>query len=203
MAGNSQMPATVDLEPVQLVAPDGTPTAECRYSRGLPAETLCWLYEMMVVTRELDTEFINLKHQGELALYASFRGQEAAQVGAVACLRKTDWLFPQYRELGAYLVRGIPPGHVGIAWRGTWHGGLEFTKKCYGTPVINHPEAAILGMGAIKGRPVVVGSEVVARPTMTLTCVFDHRVVDGAQAARFLCQLRDLIESPETALLDL
>jgi 2-oxoisovalerate dehydrogenase E1 component alpha subunit len=130
MAGNSQMPAMVDLEPVQLVAPDGTPTAECRYSRELRPETLCWLYEMMVVTRELDTEFINLKRQGELALYASCRGQEAAQVGAVACLRKTDWLFPQYRELGAYLVRGIPPGHVGVAWRGTWHGGMEFTKKC-------------------------------------------------------------------------
>jgi 2-oxoisovalerate dehydrogenase E2 component (dihydrolipoyl transacylase) len=72
-----------------------------------------------------------------------------------------------------------------------------------GAPVINHPEAAILGMGAIKPRPVVVGDEVVARPTMTLTCVFDHRVADGAQVARFLCELRDLIESPETALLDL
>ncbi len=113
-----------------LSAADGTPTAEYRYGRDLPAETLCWLYEMMVVTRELDTEFVNLKRQGELALFASCRGQEAAQVGAAACLRKTDWLFPQYRELGAYLVRGIPPGHVGAAWRGTWHGGLEFTKKC-------------------------------------------------------------------------
>ncbi len=72
-----------------------------------------------------------------------------------------------------------------------------------GVPVINHPEAAILGMGAIKPRPVVVGDEVVARPTMTLICVFDHRVADGAQAAQFVCELRDLIESPETALLDL
>jgi 2-oxoisovalerate dehydrogenase E2 component (dihydrolipoyl transacylase) len=72
-----------------------------------------------------------------------------------------------------------------------------------GVPVINHPEAAILGMGAIKPRPVVVDAEVVARPTMTLTCVFDHRVADGAQAARFICELRALIESPETALLDL
>ena len=72
-----------------------------------------------------------------------------------------------------------------------------------GVPVINHPESAILGMGAIKPRPAVVGDEVVARPTMTLTCVFDHRVADGAQVAQFLCELRDLIESPETALLDL
>ncbi len=72
-----------------------------------------------------------------------------------------------------------------------------------GVPVINHPEAAILGMGAIKPRPVVVGDQVVARPTMTLTCVFDHRVADGAQVAGFVCELRDLIESPQTALLDL
>jgi 2-oxoisovalerate dehydrogenase E2 component (dihydrolipoyl transacylase) len=72
-----------------------------------------------------------------------------------------------------------------------------------GVPVINHPEAAILGMGAIKPRPVAVGDEVVVRPAMTLTCVFDHRVADGAQAAQFVCELRDLIESPQTVLLDL
>ncbi len=72
-----------------------------------------------------------------------------------------------------------------------------------GVPVINHPEAAILGMGMIKPRPAVVGDEVVVRPTMTLTCVFDHRIADGAQAAQFVCGPRELIESPETALLDL
>ena len=72
-----------------------------------------------------------------------------------------------------------------------------------GVPVINHPEAAILGMGAIRPRPVVVGTQIAARPTMSLTCVFDHRIADGAQAAQFVCELRDLIESPETALLDL
>jgi pyruvate dehydrogenase E2 component (dihydrolipoamide acetyltransferase) len=72
-----------------------------------------------------------------------------------------------------------------------------------GVPVINHPEAAILGMGAIRPRPVVTGAQIVARPTMSLTCVFDHRIADGAQAAQFVCELKDLIESPETALLDL
>ncbi|MBX7434847.1 2-oxo acid dehydrogenase subunit E2 [Mycobacterium sp. Y57] len=72
-----------------------------------------------------------------------------------------------------------------------------------GVPVINYPEAAIIGMGSIKPRPVVVDGAVVARPTMAMTCAFDHRLVDGAQAAAFLCDLRDLIESPELALLDL
>jgi 2-oxoisovalerate dehydrogenase E1 component alpha subunit len=116
--------------PVQLLAPDGEPTSETRYSRDLPPETLAWLYEMMVVTRELDIEFINLQRQGELALYASCRGQEAAQIGAAACLRKTDWLFPQYREIGAFLIRGITPAQMGAVWRGTAHGGLGFTAKC-------------------------------------------------------------------------
>lgn len=90
----SSMAMAVDLEPVQLVAADGSPTSERRYGRDLPAETLSWLYELMVITRELDAEFVNLKRQGELALFASCRGQEAAQIGAAACLRKTDWLFP-------------------------------------------------------------------------------------------------------------
>ncbi|WP_420110073.1 thiamine pyrophosphate-dependent enzyme, partial [Mycolicibacter arupensis] len=96
----------VALEPVQLIGPDGSPTAEKRYDRDLPDETLRWLYELMVLTRELDIELINLQRQGELALYASCRGQEAAQIGAAACLRKTDWLFPQYRELGVFVTRG-------------------------------------------------------------------------------------------------
>ena len=91
--------AGVELDPVRLVGADGAPSAHQRYSRDLPPETLSWLYETMVVTRDLDTEFVHLQRQGELALYASCHGQEAAQVGATACLRKTDWLFPQYREI--------------------------------------------------------------------------------------------------------
>ncbi|MFV8267214.1 pyruvate dehydrogenase (acetyl-transferring) E1 component subunit alpha [Mycolicibacterium peregrinum] len=129
MAGMYPAPS-VDLDPVRLVDADGSPTAETRFSRDLPHETLAWLYESMVVTRDLDTEFINLQRQGELALYASCRGQEAAQIGATACLRKTDWLFPQYREIGAFLLRGITPGQMGAVWRGKWHGGTEFTSRC-------------------------------------------------------------------------
>ncbi len=123
------MPTTVDLEPIRLIGPDGLPTAESRYNRALPEETLAWMYEMMVITRDLDTEFGNLQRQGELALFASCRGQEAAQIGSAAPLRKTDWLFPQYRELGVFLLRGIPPAKIGAIWRGIWHGGLEFTHK--------------------------------------------------------------------------
>lgn len=65
-----------------------------------------------------------------------------------------------------------------------------------GTPIINFPEAAILAPGTIQKRPWVVGDEIVARDIMTLALSFDHRVIDGATAGRFLRYLADLIEKP-------
>jgi pyruvate dehydrogenase E2 component (dihydrolipoamide acetyltransferase) len=70
-----------------------------------------------------------------------------------------------------------------------------------GIPVINYPEAAILGVGAIRSRPVVVNEAIVARPTATFTCAFDHRVCDGAEAAAFLMHVRSLTEDPDLLLL--
>jgi pyruvate/2-oxoglutarate dehydrogenase complex dihydrolipoamide acyltransferase (E2) component len=66
----------------------------------------------------------------------------------------------------------------------------------FGTPIINHPESAILATGVIEPRALVVDGEVVARPAMTLSLSFDHRLLDGAQAGRALRDLADLLESP-------
>jgi pyruvate dehydrogenase E2 component (dihydrolipoamide acetyltransferase) len=64
------------------------------------------------------------------------------------------------------------------------------------TPIINCPECAILGVGRIAKRPAVVGDAIVARDQVTLSLTFDHRIVDGAPAARFLQTLVQMIESP-------
>jgi pyruvate dehydrogenase E2 component (dihydrolipoyllysine-residue acetyltransferase) len=64
------------------------------------------------------------------------------------------------------------------------------------TPIINLPECAILGMGRIVREPVMAGDQVVARERMGLSLTFDHRIVDGAPAARFLQSLVRLIENP-------
>ncbi|MBI4260261.1 MAG: 2-oxo acid dehydrogenase subunit E2 [Actinobacteria bacterium] len=66
----------------------------------------------------------------------------------------------------------------------------------YGTPIINHPEAAILAVGVIEPRALVVEATVQARPAVTLSLTFDHRLLDGAEAGRALRALADLLESP-------
>src|SRR5690625_838751 len=164
---------TVDPEPVQLIGPDGAPTAEARYRRELPEETLCRLYELMVLTRELDNELVNLQRQGELALYASCRGQEAAQVGAAACLRNTDWLFPQYRELGVFLTRGIPAWHVAASWRGTWNGGLEFIAKCCA------PISVPIGTQALHAVGAAMGAQRLGEDSVTVAFVGDGATSEG------------------------
>lgn len=64
------------------------------------------------------------------------------------------------------------------------------------TPVINPPQSAILGMHAIKDRPVVVNGEIVIRPMMNLALSYDHRLIDGKQAVAFLICIKDFIENP-------
>ncbi|MGH3634676.1 MAG: 2-oxo acid dehydrogenase subunit E2, partial [Mycobacterium sp.] len=113
------------------------------------------------------------------------------------------------RELAECVARLIRDARAGTLKPGELQGSTFTVSNLgalgldEGVPVINYPEAAILGMGSLRPRPVVVDDAVVVRPQMTLTCAFDHRVADGAQVAQFLGELRQLIESPETALLDL
>jgi pyruvate dehydrogenase E2 component (dihydrolipoamide acetyltransferase) len=71
----------------------------------------------------------------------------------------------------------------------------------YATPIINYPEVAILGLGAIEQRPVVEDGEVVARHTLPLSLSIDHRVVDGAEAAQFTNRVIEYLENPRLLLL--
>ena len=73
----------------------------------------------------------------------------------------------------------------------------------FATPIINHPEVAILGVNQIHDRPMVIDGEVVARKMMYLSPSFDHRVIDGAVAARFVSALKLILEHPQRLLLEL
>jgi 2-oxoglutarate dehydrogenase E2 component (dihydrolipoamide succinyltransferase) len=70
------------------------------------------------------------------------------------------------------------------------------------TPILNAPQVGILGMHKIQERPVVVNGEIVARPMMYLALSYDHRIVDGREAVQFLVRLKEMIEDPETLLLE-
>lgn len=75
-------------------------------------------------------------------------------------------------------------------------GGMFFT------PVINHPEVAILGTGRIMEKPTVRNGEVVVAPIMTLSLSFDHRIIDGATAQYFVNYIKELLEDPQLLILE-
>jgi 2-oxoisovalerate dehydrogenase E1 component alpha subunit len=116
---------------LQLLDPQGN-RATTRGTKGyrdraaaLTPEDLRGMYRDMVLTRRFDEEATSLQRQGELALYAPSRGQEAAQVGSAYALRPQDFVFPSYREHGVLQVRGVDPVDRLRFFRGSDHGGWD------------------------------------------------------------------------------
>lgn len=71
----------------------------------------------------------------------------------------------------------------------------------YGTPIINLPQTAVLGLHGVKQRPVTVNGQIVSRPMMYIALTYDHRVLDGREAVTFLKTIKELIEDPRKMLL--
>ena len=70
-----------------------------------------------------------------------------------------------------------------------------------GTPIINLPQTAVLGLHAIKDEPVALNGNVVIRPIMYLALTYDHRLLDGREAVQFLVKVKEYIEDPRRMLL--
>ena len=70
------------------------------------------------------------------------------------------------------------------------------------TPILNHPQVGILGMHKIEQRPVALNGQVVIRPMMYVALSYDHRIVDGSEAVQFLVKVKEMVEDPETLLLE-
>lgn len=70
------------------------------------------------------------------------------------------------------------------------------------TPILNYPQVGILGMHKIQERPVAINGQVVIRPMMYVALSYDHRIVDGSEAVRFLVRIKELVEDPTTLLLE-
>ncbi|CAN5414829.1 pyruvate dehydrogenase (acetyl-transferring) E1 component subunit alpha [soil metagenome] len=112
--------------PIQILDDDGRLVPVDGYPiDDLGDEDFRNLYRYMVVSRRIDKQAINLQRQGQLGVYASLLGQEAAQVGGAYALADQDWVFPSYREMGTAIVRGVDPGQMLHQWRGTWLSGYD------------------------------------------------------------------------------
>ncbi|MDX6329817.1 MAG: 2-oxoisovalerate dehydrogenase component alpha subunit [Streptomycetaceae bacterium] len=112
-------------ELVQLLTPEGERVQHSEYSIDLTPEELRGLYRDMVLTRRFDAEATSLQRQGELGLWASLLGQEAAQIGSGRATRPDDYVFPTYREHGVAWCRGVDPLNLLGMFRGVNHGGWD------------------------------------------------------------------------------
>jgi 2-oxoglutarate dehydrogenase E2 component (dihydrolipoamide succinyltransferase) len=70
------------------------------------------------------------------------------------------------------------------------------------TPILNPPQVGILGLHAIKERPMAVGGQIVLRPMMYVALTYDHRIVDGSDAVRFLIKVKELVEDPAALVIE-
>ena len=110
---------------VQLLTPEGQRVTHPEYSLDISDDDIAGLYRDLVLVRRIDTEAIALQRQGELGLWASLLGQEAAQIGAGRALKPHDMAFPTYREHGVAWCRDVDPLTLLGLFRGTNLGGFD------------------------------------------------------------------------------
>ena len=109
---------------------------------------------------------------------------------------------------GALAARLAEAGRTGSITREELNGStITITSAgsiggLFATPVINHPEVAILGVYRMEDRPVVIDGEIVVRKMMYMSITLDHRVLDGGEAARFMNTMKRLLGDPRTMLME-
>ena len=94
----------LDGKMFQVIDKDGALVGD---DPDLPDDLLKDMYRWMLLTRMADEKAVKLQRQGRMGTYAPSKGQEATQVGSALAMEEDDWLFPAFRELGAYMIRGF------------------------------------------------------------------------------------------------
>src|SRR5919112_436568 len=122
-AGAPHLPQQPDL--VQLLTPEGERVEHPDYALDVSDDELRGLYRDLALVRRWDVEATALQRQGELGIWASLLGQEAAQIGAGRAMQPDDMAFPTYREHGVAWTRGVDPLQVMGLFRGVDNGGWD------------------------------------------------------------------------------
>jgi pyruvate dehydrogenase E1 component alpha subunit len=130
-APHPAQPADVDglagtaQELVQLLTPEGERLEHPGYPLDVSTDEIRGFYRDLVLVRRIDAEAVSLQRQGELGIWASLLGQEAAQIGSGRALGPRDMVFPTYREHAVAWCRGLDPMKLFELFRGVSHGGWD------------------------------------------------------------------------------
>ena len=128
-------PPDSDHPLVQLLTPEGERVASEEYDpliADVTDDDIRGFYRDLVLARRVDTEAVALQRHGELGLWASLLGQEAAQVGSARALRPQDHVFPTYREHGVAWCRGVDPASLLGLFRGVDQGSWDPNEHNFG-----------------------------------------------------------------------
>jgi pyruvate dehydrogenase E1 component alpha subunit len=172
---------------VQLLTPAGERVGHPGYACDLDEAALRAFYRDLVLLRRFDAEAIALQRQGELAIWASVLGQEAAQVGAGRALAAQDVAFPTYREHGIAWCRGVPPERILALFRGVTNGGWspdEYGMQVY-TIVVGTQALHAAGYAMGIQRDGAVGTGDPRRDTAALALFGDGALSEGDVSEAF------------------
>jgi pyruvate dehydrogenase E1 component alpha subunit len=176
-----------ECDMVQLLGPDGARVEYPGYSLDVSGAEVAALYRDLVLVRCVDTEAIALQRQGELGLWTSLLGQEAAQVGAGRALRAHDMAFPSYREHGVAWCRGLDPVSLLAMWRGSSVGGWDPHEHNFATYTIvigaQTLHAVGYAMGVVRDGAVATGDA--ERDTAVLVFLGDGAMSQGDVSEAF------------------
>ena len=169
--GGSAPPPQVPA--LQRVRADGELEAPAAIRLDLAPDHYRRLYRLMAVGRRIDRQATTLTRQGALGVYASSRGQEATEVGAVYALEEQDWLFPTYRDTVAVVSRGVDVVEVLALFQGSWHSGFD-TRRHHVAPLCTP-----LATQALHATGLAMAAALRGDPVVALTFVGDGAASEG------------------------
>ncbi|CQR59764.1 Pyruvate dehydrogenase E1 component subunit alpha [Streptomyces leeuwenhoekii] len=164
---------------VQFLNHEGELTSHPDHEAEISPDGLRKLYHDMAWSRRMDAEAVTLQRQGELGLWPSLLGQEAAQIGAGHALGAADYVFPSYRDHGIALCRGVDPLDLLRMFRGVTNGGWDPAEKNF------HLYTLVIGSQVLHATGYAMGLAKDGTPGAVLTCFGDGATSQGDVSEAF------------------
>jgi len=163
--------ATFEIPYLQILDEHGN--VDKKLEPKLTTKELQDLYFWLVLERTFDATALNLQREGRIGTYASSLGEEAVHVGAVFALAEDDWVFPDYREHIAFLMKGVPVKNLFMHWGGNEE-GMKVPQNSHMFPI-----CIPVGTQTLHGTGVAIAAKIKKEKTATLTFLGDASTSTG------------------------